>query len=124
MFDAIQNSLYRAFSKGRAGENENIEVKSDLPLRRPSEFPEIDTRVQFAIDCTEQRFNAVFFAHYASDSNSVSFKWQLIRFVKREHGMLLRLLRSCRSFGTDSTATYGLLAFLKSFYAPFVGSVP
>ena len=27
-------------------------------------------------------------------------------------------------FGTDSTATYGLLAFLKSFYAPFVRSVP
>src|SRR5882762_1695109 len=41
MFDAIQNSLYRAFSKGRAGENENIEVKSDLPLRRLWNFPRL-----------------------------------------------------------------------------------
>ncbi len=49
------------------------------------EFPEINTRIQFAIDCTKQRFNAVFFADYTSDSNSVSFKCQLIRFVEREH---------------------------------------
>jgi hypothetical protein len=32
MFDAIQKSLYRAFSKGRQDKKENIEVKSDLPL--------------------------------------------------------------------------------------------
>jgi hypothetical protein len=49
------------------------------------EFTEISTRIQFAIDCAEQRFNAVFFPDYTSDSNSVSFKFQLIRFVEREH---------------------------------------
>jgi len=31
--------------------------------------------MQFAVDCAEQRLNAVFFADYTSDSNSVSFEF-------------------------------------------------
>jgi hypothetical protein len=43
---------------------------------RPNlEFPKIKRQIQFAVDCAEQRFNAIFFADHTSDSNSVGFEF-------------------------------------------------
>jgi hypothetical protein len=51
----------------------------------PLEFSEIKRRIQFTVDCAEQRLNAVFFADYTADSNSVRFEFQLSGLIKREH---------------------------------------
>jgi hypothetical protein len=54
----------------------------------PLEFSEIKRRIQFAVDFAEQRLNAVFFADYTADSNSVRFEFQLSGLIQREHHRL------------------------------------
>ena len=65
-------------SRGLVGKNRmpvTVLIADDSAAMRKAEFPEINTRIQLAIDCTKQRFNAVFFADYTSDSNSISFEF-------------------------------------------------
>ena len=88
------------------------DTKQEVPEMSPAptlEFPEINTRIQFAIDCTKQRFNAVFFAVCLAKIKS-AFEMNKIQIGSVT--CYIYKIQPVRSFGEGQPLRWRIFAFL------------